>query len=81
MLGSDLRSRGSGVGEGARTPSDYCRGTLKQGAQSSNVHKGPCEELAIRLGMDPAYDHMCSLLVTPKRIRWSRKRDQTYIIK
>lgn len=51
----------------AGTPSEQCRGTLEQG--------GPCHELATPREY-PAFAHICTLPVTQKGIKGSRKQNK-----
>lgn len=43
------------IGEGANIPSEHCRGTLEQGLKPTHAHIGPCDELVIHPGVDPAF--------------------------
>lgn len=58
---------------GARTTSELRRGTLEQGNEHSNVHIGPCNELATHSGLYPAFTRM-QLGKAPASSLWPGKR-------
>lgn len=40
---------------GAKIPSEHCRGTREQGMKFTHAYIGPCDDLVIHPGVDPAF--------------------------
>lgn len=60
------------VGEGSRTASNHCRGTLEQTTKPTNAHIGPCDEPATPPGVDPVFPH-CVPPPDPERDKAGKK--------
>lgn len=68
-------------GEGARTPSEQCRGDLEQGAEPTITHIGTCTELETYPGLClhpyAAGTGSSMIPVIPKWIKPAKKQNKT----